>query len=506
MQASTGLLALALLLSVPAGAQPGNGMPLPRFEAASCNVHDVPGDWAAEHGVDCGWLHVRESRQKAAGRALRLWVAIARARKPDGGAPLLYIHGGPGPGTVDYFFPYFPKSKTWPAFRATRDLVFFDQRGTGRSDPAFCPGLKATLEDLRRKALPPREDVARTESAFAACRATLLAQGFDFDAYTTRANVEDAEDLRLALGVRQWNLYGISYGTLVALDYLRRYPGSVRAAILDSVYPPDSPHGAEQITATALAYDAMQRSCDRDDVCRARFPDILARLAAAVKRLDADPLRADGGGVIDGARLRSALWAMLVTSSMVEWVPLAIDRAAAGDAAAVRTLVRRFGGFDGFGDYSPGLAQAVNCHDLMVGETAPRVRAAMARHPALADADAIAEETDRLCAAWQRGEAPAEFFAPVGSDVPALLYGGEFDPATPYEDAVRAKKALTAATLVEVTGASHAGMGRDACTRGIAHAFLRDPAQAPDTACLAARAPIAFRSEGLALFLQSMEE
>jgi pimeloyl-ACP methyl ester carboxylesterase len=333
----------------------------------------------------------------------------------------------------------------------------------------------------------------------------MLATRFDVGSYSTSATVEDAEDLRRALKIGKWSLYGVSYGTLVALDYLRRHPASVHAAILDSVYPPNSVHGHEQVTATALAYAALQRACDGQPDCKAQFPDIAGKLADAAQRLDATPLAASDGGRITGARLRSVLWTMLVTSDTVPWVPLAIDRAAAGDEASIRDLVSLFGGFDGFGDFSPGQALAVNCHDVMVGRQAPSVRLANQRYPWLADTDAIPEENEVLCAAWQSGQAPMAFFAPVQSDVPTLLYGGEFDPATPYEDAVLAARHLSRATLVEVAGASHAAMGRDDCTRGIALEFLGNPARPPDLACLARRESVVFRSKGLEGFLKSMQ-
>ena len=479
----------------------------PRFEPAPCAFLDVAADWASQQRIDCGWLHVRESRGKADNRTLKLWIAIARADVPESDdAPLLYLNGGPGYATVDYFFPYFPQSKTWPALRKTRDLVFLDQRGTGRSQPAFCPELKRTLETVNAQALAPREAMQRTIAAYADCRPRMLAEGFDFAAYSSSATVEDAEDLRRALGVRQWNLYGISYGTLVGLVYLRRHPGSVRAAILDSPYPPNSPHGAEQVTSTALAFQALQRSCDREAACHARFPDMLGRLQVARKRLDAAPLVQDDGGRINGGRLLSSIWTMLVQSSLVRWVPLAIEHAANGDEAMIRRIVALYGGTDSFGDYSFGLAQTINCFEIGVGDTTPAVRAAMQRYPELAGTDAIAEANARECAAWQTERAPSAFFAPVSSDVPSLLYGGEFDPATPYDDAVLASRHLRNSTLVQVRGASHAGMGQDDCTRGIAHAFLRNPAAKPDLACLSTRdvAPIA--TDGLRAHLDSLKQ
>lgn len=476
------------------------------FDPAPCGFRDVPAEWATQNRIDCGWLHVSESRGKPSSRKLRLWVAIARADAAAGKAedPLLYVHGGPGFATVDYFFPFFPQSKTWPAFRSTRDIVFFDQRGTGRSGPAFCKDLNPTLERLHKEAPPPREALDRRKEAFAACRMQMLADGFDFAAYNSSATVEDAEDLRRALKISQWNLYGISYGSLVGLEYLRRHPRNVRAAILDSVFPPDSPHGAEQITAFALGYAALQRACDRDAACRKRFPDMAGRLAQAVRQLDTHPLtREEGEGRITGAGLVSALWTMLVQTKTAPWVPLAVDRAAAGDTGAIRRIVALFGGSGSFGDYSHAQGLAVNCYEVFGSSTETRMREATRRHPHLTADGQIPGEADELCAAWQTERAAPAFHAPVRSEVPVLLYGGEFDPATPYEDAERAGRSLSNATLVFVPGASHAAFALDDCTRGIAHAFLDAPARKPDLACLGQRPATVFPAEGLLDLLES---
>lgn len=494
------ILCLILLAwAMPAAAHPAR----PAFEPAPCAFHDVPDDWATRNRIDCGWLRVPESRGRPDSRMLRLWVAIARADAAERADPILYIHGGPGYATVDYVFPYFPKSQTWPAFRRTRDIVFFDQRGTGRTQPGFCPELSKALQEIQQAAPPAREALDRSKAAYATCRPKMLAQGFDFAAYNSTATVEDAEDLRRALGVAQWNIYGISYGTLVGLEYLRRHPESVRAAILDSLFPPNSPHGAEQITSTALGYQALQRACSLDPACRDRFPDILGSLQRAVAALDAKPLPRPAGGRITGDSLRDIAWSMLVRSKTAPWVPLALQRAAAGDEAVIRKLDALYGGTGGFGDYSFGQAMAANCHEVFGGSTMESTRVAMRRYPYLAARDGIAGEYDELCAAWQAQRAPLDFHAPVHSDVPVLLYGGEFDPATPYDDAVLAGKNLPNATLVFVPGASHAAFTLDDCTRGIGHAFLASPTNAPDLACLRQHPATTFPTEGLLEFLEA---
>ena len=495
-----------LLLVLAALAAPAVAAPSPAaFAPAPCKFEGVKASWAKQHRIDCGWLQVRESRDKPDSRVIKLWVAIARAEVADKrDDPILYINGGPGVATVDYVFPHFPKSQTWPAFRKDRDLVFFDQRGTGRSEPAFCPELDKTLEQVQQEAPPAREALERGKAAYAACRPKMQAQGVDLTNFNSTVTVEDAEDLRRALGIAQWNVYGISYGSLVGLEYLRRHPESLRSAIVDSVFPPNSAVGAEQVGTTASAYQAVQRACALDPGCSARFPDVLGALRQAVERLNVAPLPRPAGGRITGDTFRDIMWMMLVRTKTAPWVPLALERAAAGDEAVIRKLDELFGGIDGgFGNISQGQSLASACYEIFGGSTTDSRRVVRRRHPYLTAQDMIPSQDDELCATWQPVRASVDFHAPVRSEVPTLLYGGEFDPATPYDDAVLAAKNLSNGTLVYVKGASHASFTLDDCTRGIAHAFLDAPSKQPDLACLAQRKDTVFPTEGLMEFLAS---
>lgn len=500
-----GLMASALVANGPSHAQASTTQP--RFEPAPCAFAEVAADWGAQNRVDCGWLHVPESRGRVDSRMLRLWVAIARADAPPGqrAEPLAYVHGGPGFATVDYFFPYFPKSKTWAGMRKERDVVFMDQRGTGRSQPGLCPELKAPLEALELEKPPVAERRQRSDALYDACRERLRADGMDFGAYNTAATAADYEDLRVALGYPAWNLYGISYGTRVVLHALRAHPHGVRSAIVDSLFPTNSEHSAEQYTTTARGLEALQLACNAQPDCAKTYPDIVGQLAQASRWLDAEPVAVPGGRV-RGADFVSALWTVMVSSAQAQWVPGLVYRAAARDAAFIRRFNAIHGGVPDFGDYRFAQARTVNCYEIHTGDLAPTIRAAAARYPWLVGDDLDPELENRNCAAWQTERAALSFYAPVGSDHPVLLMAGNLDPATPVSDAVLAARHLRNGYLVLVDGTSHAAMGRDECTRSIAHAFLRDPSRAPDTACLATRPAFVIPVDGVDGFLASTEE
>jgi hypothetical protein len=106
---------------------------LPRFERTACLVD---GDWAREVRRECGWLVVSESRGRASAHTVRLAVEVFRAWEPTGALPRVFLHGGPG--GVGGIRPYSEGIARSP-FPMHRDVVIYDQRGAGLSEPKLCP-------------------------------------------------------------------------------------------------------------------------------------------------------------------------------------------------------------------------------------------------------------------------------------------------------------------------------------------------------------------------------
>ena len=469
------------------------------FQPAPCAMANIPSGLEPSHEIHCGWVAVPLRHESPNGKSIRLWTARIRAsgstRLDD---PILYINGGPGIATVEEIVPYLAESKSMAMLRQGRDVIVFDQRGSGRSEDSLCPNLAKRLNAIEAEGLDPVTEDERSRAAFANCRAQLLQVGADLEAYTTSESVLDLETLRQAFGVNKWNLVSISYGSLIALHAMRTSPTSIRSVILNSPYPPNSVTWAEQATSAAAAYTAIDRQCAAQPACFKRFGALLPKLEATLARLERTPLR-DGKKVITGRQLAKALWPMAVRSSTVRFVPLAIDRAYSGDEATIKKMVAKYAGGGSFGGYSPAQAMAISCHES--GRTTEWFARARALYPALMSASPD-NGWDRLCATFRPGFADPSFFAPVASGIPTLIYAGSLDPATPTVDAYQAMRFLTHGTLIDVDGAAHGPMGIDECTRTIAAAFLADPALQPDRSCIAKRAPIAFATEGLEALLK----
>ena len=230
----------------------------------------------------CATLRVAEDRSSANGRKLDLAIAwVPSTAKTPARDPVVMLAGGPGQSALEAF------PTVYPAFREIlrqRHVLLVDQRGAGRSNPLTCPG---TLNDEALRLL----DTAGVDEARRLTADCLqeLGPNVDVRAYTTSAYIADLEDVRRALGIAQFNLVGISYGTRVGLEYLRRHPASIRAVVLDSVVPPSLALGNEHAKNLEAAVDAQFARCTADPGCAQRFGSPRARLDELLQRLREHP-------------------------------------------------------------------------------------------------------------------------------------------------------------------------------------------------------------------------
>jgi pimeloyl-ACP methyl ester carboxylesterase len=244
--------------------------------------------------VICGRVDVPEVHGKAGSRRIGLAFAVLKARTqspaPD---PVVYLHGGPGGGAVKDLW-----SVTVPIFdqfRIRRDLVTFDQRAAGiSSDMVTCfDTLGANIVSL----LAPgaiTEPKPETE-LFATCLDEIKAKGGDITAYNTTQNAYDTQAILQALGYDEWNLYGISYGTQLALEVMRAAPEGTRSVVIDSVFPTDVKGYDENIKPLQEAIQATLDQCAADPACAAAYPDLEGTLVRVADKLQAKPIPAARG-------------------------------------------------------------------------------------------------------------------------------------------------------------------------------------------------------------------
>ena len=243
--------------------------------------------------VICGRVDLPENHDQPDGQRIALGFAILKAHTqspaPD---PLVYLHGGPGGGAVrdlaGIVVPIFD------GHRARRDVVTFDQRAAGiSSDMVTCfSTFEESLVDLFH---PERLDIAKQQEIFTACTAELEAEGRDLSAYNTVQNARDVQAIMQTLGYPVYNIYGISYGTKLALEVMRTAPEGVRSVVIDSVFPPNARAYDTNILPVQEGVQKVIDQCAADAACAAAFPDLEATIQRVAVKLGKNPIPAARG-------------------------------------------------------------------------------------------------------------------------------------------------------------------------------------------------------------------
>lgn len=446
----------------------------PRFEPTRCGFWVPPQERAS-----CGFLVVPERRDGRRGRTLRLFVAIFHSRSSHpADDPIIYLNGGPG----DAAFADDSAERWWEEtapFRRRRDFIVFDQRGVGRSEPSLA--CREMVELAERPLHPPPshpEALALDFEAGLACRDRLRAEGIDLTAYTTRESAADVADLATALGVRAYNLIGISYGTRLALAVMRHHPRRVRSVVLDSVYPPGVDDFADRPRLAARVFRLLFADCAADPDCAAAFPRLETRFLDLVRRADRSPLLVAGPAgdgepqPVDGVTIIDTLYAGFYDRRTISNVPSIIAAAAQGDPVRLGEMVgSRFLG-DPF--TAEGMTFSVECSETLPFNDWQMLQAQIATYAPYGAGAPYAVEW-ALCPNWGARPVAETERRPVVSDIPTLLLAGSYDPVTPPEWAYRAAATLSRGTVLEIRDAGHALLTSVPCTESAAVAFLDDP-------------------------------
>lgn len=471
----------------------------PVFAAEACEFK-VP----AGAAVECGFLTVPEERTGDLTDTIQLAVAIYRSPSanpaPD---PVLFLQGGPGSSAVAWSTDYYTSFIT--PILAERDFIIFDQRGVGLSIPELnCREVVSTyLQDFREE-LVGEERAERYATALGKCRDRLTQQGANLSAYNTTASAADVHDLVTTLGYDQVNLYGASYGTRLAQAVMRDFPTLVRSAVLDSALPLEVQLYNQGAANAQASLQTLFAGCAAQPACQAAYPNLETTFADLSRQLATQPLTVTVADPVTGlpqettvsdVRLLSLLLWTMNYSTLVPLIPRTIAAVQAGDYAVLEYALSLPAAT--YANISIGVLVSVNCHDQVLTTTPEELGVDLAAYPdteayGLSGAYGSTEALFEICEIWgtapdKSGDGKPDEAAPLASDVPTLILAGEYDPTTPAVWGEQLAAHLSHSHFISFPGQSHTPSldPEQACPLSLALAFLRDPTQTPDRACVA---------------------
>jgi len=446
------LAAIAVMLT--AACQHGGQSALDRLHA--CQIAEGPPD------AYCGTYRVFEDRAAGTGRTIDLKIVVApalrRDPKPD---PLFIFEGGPGGGAATLASQRIPMFRR---FQTDRDVVLVDQRGTGDSNPLDC----AKDDDSDDLSSVDDYPVQR----FRACLEKLQA---DTALYTTSIAMDDIDDVRRFLGYDVVNLWGGSYGTRAALVYLKQHEASVRSVVLDGVAPPDMRLPLYMARDGQRALDRLLDDCEKDAAgCARAYPDLRKTVDALWVQLATKPRVSfthprtgkPSSLTISQRLIATIVFQSLYSPEVTALLPQLLTDASHGNFQGMLALA--FSADVPKGAMSEGMFLSVVCAEDM-----PRIsQDDIARESAGRFIGSTMFDTRmKPCEFWPKGLVSADYYAPVTSTRPVLIFSGEDDPVTPPTWGEHVKETLPNSRHIVVPGAGHITIMRG-CVRDLVGAFF----------------------------------
>ena len=475
----------------PVAAEPSS--PRPAVTPVACPFSN-PG----EARVECGTLSVPEWHGPAggsdpgagrpAGKTVTIFYAITRASGPAPRSdPVLVLNGGPGQAATDLI------GSGWERLaelRRNRDILYVDQRGTGRSQPGlYCRDL---------------DPVAFWHGGLTAadagdCLKPVQAAGYDISAFNTVESAADLVAVRQALGFSEWNLLGTSYGTALAMELVRRDGAAVRAVVLNSPTTPGASWlDLRRMAAIRDVYRRLFADCAADAACNAAYPDLEQVFRDLARRMTETPLPVSyqdprTGNTVSTrmtfANLLDILTIMVGSGTTADRVPALLshlDQVTQGRQPARPDLLSWL--------YMPywqtmdmiayGLNAAIGCREVRPWIDVAGLRRDAAVYQPYVMPQAMEQDYDVFCPAWHLPRGPEDLRRPVVSAVPTLLLTGDYDTLTPTGLADVIAGTLSKARVLRFHAIGHDVLSSSACARAAASGFIAAPDAPVTLPCL----------------------
>jgi pimeloyl-ACP methyl ester carboxylesterase len=454
----TGLAGAALAAAAIVAVAASSGSARAVVRLTPCEVQGV--------SARCGTFVVPENRARPGGRTIGLNVVVIPAeRKPALRDAFTYLAGGPG-GAATHATNWVVR--TFRPVHARRDIVLVDQRGTGTSKPLSCPA--------------PTKPPSTPAQKRAYARSCLRSLGADTRQFGTRTAMDDLDALRAALGYRQLDVYGASYGATAAQVYLKRHPASVRTIALDGATAIDVPFFGRFAANAQAALDSVAERCAADPACADAFPGWRTTFSTLVGAWDRQPIHNRKGETTTGAGLAGVVQSMLLDPGTAAEIPLVVSRAAAGDFAPLNRHI------SGGAQSADLMFYSIWCSEPWVGLGA--------RGPWGTDFDSNTEAALRahrsVCAYVPKRAEPASAWTLPHSTAPLLLLAGGADPQDPISNMPRLAQAFPKGRAIVVPGLGHT-VAQYGCLGNVVSRFvISGNARTLDARCVAAIRPPAF--------------
>jgi pimeloyl-ACP methyl ester carboxylesterase len=467
-----------------------------------------------QENIEWRYLNVPENWDKPEGKKIKIAVAILKSTSKNiDSNPVVFVAGGPGASGIGAIWMWLQHP-----LRKRSDIVLMDVRGTGYSLPKFCPDLGKKFLEILAKNQNASQDEQQKIIAAMSCQQDLLSRDIDLQAYNSKSIGKDLNALKTALNHKNWNVYGVSYGTYTAQVYANDFPADIKTLILDSSISDIGEYYNNNASNYMNSLEKVFDACKNDPNCNKNYPNLEETYYETLEKLSKNPITVNvsqkiipsGKFTYNVEDFKISIQQALYNEKLIEVLPLLITEFNKGNKSTLSSLVAAFSAALVL-DY--GQYYCVTCNEVTPNNSISAFDKDAINYKKLKGGLSFYRSDFLVCDKWnlEKGKSTLNDLSNLSTlTVPVLVFSGAFDPITPSSNGKNTVKKFKNGFLVNALTCGHAPSFSEIGFK-IVDGFIKNSSKKPDTKELELRNKIHFVtdvkiSEGVSNFANSVNE
>jgi pimeloyl-ACP methyl ester carboxylesterase len=434
--------------------------------------------------ITWGYLIVPETWGANDGKTIKIAVTVLKknSASKDSNA-IVFIQGGPGASGIDKIWLW----STHP-LRENNDIVLFDVRGTGYSQPRLVQGLGKKFLEILAKNQSEEEDEKQKTNAAMSSKQDLINRGINLDSYNSQAVANDLHALKAALKYKNWNVYGVSYGTYMAQVYANNFSGDIKSLLLDSPVYDISTYYVENTSNYMHSLQKVFKICKDDKTYNEQYPNLEKIYYEVIADLEKNPLTVavdktlipSGSFTYNAEDFKVAVQQALYNKKLVEVIPLLIYQFHERKGESLGNLVSAFSALLSM-DY--GVYYCVSCNETLPNNDFSKYQQNAAQFKGLNGGISFYKSDFKVCEEWNSNRTVVKKNSDLSNlsnaTYPVLVFSGEFDPITPVDNGKKVAQRFGKANYIEAKTYGHVPSFTKIGYQVVEN-FINNPKQKPD--------------------------
>lgn len=432
-----------------------------------------------------GYLNVPETWGGHDGKTIKIAVTILKnTSNIKNSKAIVFIQGGPGADGIASIWSW----QNHP-LRKNNDIVLFDVRGTGFSKPRLSEDLGKKFLEILAKNQSEEEDEKQKTNAAMLCKQDLINRGINIDSYNSLAVANDLHALKSALKYKEWNVYGVSYGTYVAQVYANAYPQDIKSLVLDSAIYDMSTYYVDNTTNYMTSLQKVFEICKNDKKYNKEYPNLEKIYYEVIADLEKNPLTVavdkslvpSGTFTYNVEDFKVAIQQALYNKQLVEVIPVLIYQFHERKGESLGNLVSAFSSLLQM-DY--GVYYCISCNEALPNNNFSQYQNESSKFKGLSGGISFYKSDFKVCEAWNKNRSEAskknyDLSNLASATYPVLVFSGEFDPITPQTNGKKVAARFRNGQNIEANTYGHVP-SFTAIGREVAEKFIDSPEQKLD--------------------------